>query len=165
MQAISANDQIEASDAATGEADVNTACVLREVCDGLAEEVVGLFMGCVVEDLAQVAPQDLHVAGHEIGGKTGAHTTVGMNIGHGAHAGLAATDFSKQTHPVQQVQVDAASEIHRIATVAKGRRLLDEGRPDPLAGQPPSQRRAGDAGPRYQDVQRLHEGSRKLGED
>ena len=156
VQSVGPDHQVEHPRSGAGEGHVHAVGTLLQAGDRVAEQVLGAVPGRLVEDPAQVAAEDLHVAGEDLGRHRGHFPAVRVDVGGGAQAGLLVLDLVQEAHLGQHGQVSRAAEVHRVPAAAQLRGALHHGRPEPTAPQPVRQGGPGHARARDEDVLVLH---------
>jgi len=120
--------------------------------DRVTEDVLGVIPGGVVEDLAQVAPQDFHVAGEDLGGHRRHRAAFAVDVRGAPQVGLPRLDLVQDAHLRQDAQVGRTTEVDRVAAAAELRCALDHGGPEAVPAEPVGESRSGDARAGDQDV-------------
>jgi hypothetical protein len=147
VQAVGADDQVEAAGAAAVEHDGDTAVVLLEVADGVAEDV--LDVGHLVQQRDQVAAHDLDRAGvPDV--DAGGTPVVGVDELHAEDVGGRGPDPRHEPHPLGHVR-RRVPHVDPVPPDAHRGAALDHGGLEAVAGQPVGQRQPGDAAARDQD--------------
>jgi hypothetical protein len=152
VHAVGADDQVEPARARVLERDPDPVGMFVEARDRVAEHVLGAVPGRLVQDPAEVAAQDLHVAGEDLGRHGRDRPAVAIDVGRAAQVGLPRPDLVQDAHLGQHVQVDGAAEVDGVAAVAQTGRAFDDGGAEPVPVEPVGERGTGDARAGDQDV-------------
>jgi hypothetical protein len=152
VQSVGPDDQVEGLGRRVAEGDVHAPGVLLQAGDRVAEEVLGAVHGRLVQDGAQVAAEDLHVAREDAGRHAGHRAPVLVHVGGGGQVGLPFPDPVQDAHLGQYGQVGGAAEVDRVAAAAQPRRAFHHGGAEPVPGEPPGQGGAGHARAGDQDA-------------
>ncbi|GIH14800.1 hypothetical protein Raf01_29720 [Rugosimonospora africana] len=140
---VGADDQVERAPGAVAEPDLHAVRGLGQRGDGVAEDVLDVAAGPVVQDPGQVAAGDLDLPAEHVGRQRHDGLAVRVDDRLGAHAGLPGPYLVQDAHPLQHRHLGAA-EVDRAAAVAQRRGLLDHGHAVARAPQPVGERRTGD---------------------
>jgi hypothetical protein len=136
VQPVGPDHQVEHPRIGAGEGHVHAVGALVQAGDRVAEQVLGPVPGRLVQDPAQVAAQELHVAGEDLGRHRGHPPTIRVHVGGCVQVGLLIPDLIQQAHLGQHGQMRGATEVHRVPAAAQRRRLLHHGRVEPPPSQP-----------------------------
>jgi hypothetical protein len=143
---VGADDQVEPALWGMRERHLHPVRLLVQAGDLVAEKVFGAGAGGVVQNLCQIAAEDLHVAGEDPARHGRPRGAVGGDIGEVAHVRLALLDRVQHAHLAQHAEMHVAAEVHGVAAAAQVRCALDHGRPEAVSVEPVGQRGSGDAG-------------------
>lgn len=152
VQAVGADDEVEAAGRGVAEGDVHAGGRLGEGGDGVPEGVLGPGgERGLVQDPGEVAAQDLDVAARELGRKVQELATVGVDEGHRAAAGPNTVQLVEDPHPAKNAELGLPPEVDGLAARTQGGGDLDDGGAQAVAGEPEGQGGARDAGARDED--------------
>lgn len=146
VEPVRADHQVEAARRAVFEGHGHAVGVLGERGDGVAEDVLGVLPGGVVQDPGQVAPEDLDVPGEHVRGQLGLPLARVVDVGHRAHARPDALEVGQDAHAAQDRQVGLAAEVDGVAAVAEREGALHDGGLKAVPMEPVGERGAGDGG-------------------
>ena len=146
VQPVGADHQIEAARCGPFEGDLHRVRCLGDPGDRIAEQVLGVAAGGLIQDAGQVAAHDLHVGGvDDAEGRVhaGQMLSGGADVRH--PAGARARLPQRAQDPSSPGDVDRrAADVDRLAPVARCRCPFDHRRAEAVPGQPV---REGQAGP------------------
>jgi hypothetical protein len=157
VQPVGADDQVEAPRWAELEADLDPVAILVQGPDRVAEAVVDVVAGGLVEDGGELAAHDLHVPVRDPGDQPADvhldgpaaralhHDQLGLGPG-GLH-------LAQDPHPLGDVN-RRAEQVDGMPAQSgpQGRGLLDDGWGEAIPVQPPGQGGPGHAGPGHQHL-------------
>lgn len=161
MHPVRADQQIEPPGCALPESDVDTRVILCDRADRLAVHVFDIGAGGVVEDAGEIGSQERHLGdgSARIAEHLGAHRRHSparrIDERHAPRSGVRRPDPVDDPHPLGHVP-GGTTDIHWVATAARGGSTLDHGRVETVAVEPERQGGPGDPGAGYEDVPVLH---------
>lgn len=147
VQPVGAGHQVEAARPAAVEGDPHVVGGLLQGGDRVAENILDLPAGGLVQQAGQVVPEDLQIA------RADRHGQRGVLVGQRRITQTQVQRFGllQQGHPVQHVQ-RLAAQARRVPARAHPRGALHHGRGEPVVAQPVRQGGPGDAGTANKDV-------------
>lgn len=152
VEAVGADDEVEAARRGVAEGDVHAGGRLGEGGDGVPEDVLGPGgERGPVEDPGEVAAQYLDVAAGELGGEAQELAAVGVDEGHRAATGPKVVQLVEDPHPPKDAELGLPSEVDGLAARTQGGGDLDDGGTHAVAGESEGQGGARDAGARDED--------------
>ena len=159
MDAVGTEHQIEGPRLAVLELDLYPVRGLGQPADGVAEEILAAPSGPSVEDVSQVAAQDLDIAAGELPRDDPQPLAVVVEEDGVGGPGLPLLDLVEDAHLFQYCEVGPALEVDRLTTRTDGRRLLDDGHLEAVAIEPVREGGTRDARTGDEDFPAAHDGS------
>ncbi len=149
MQPVGADHELEAPPVAAREGHVDAFGILGEFGDPVAEDVLDVVAGVVVEHLGEVAAQDLDlgdvaVAAVVFRAEGLQHVAVRVDGVRAGGVGAGRPHRGVEPHPPDDL-LGHPARVHRLPTRTQSGRLLDHGHLGTPSMQPVGQRRARDA--------------------
>jgi hypothetical protein len=156
VQAVGTHHEVEGAGLRVVERDLHAVGGFGQRGDPVAEDVLGVLVGPVVQDAGEVAAQDLDLATGELRGQRHPRPTGGIHHHPLGPPGLLAAHLVEDAHPAHNGQVRLAAQVDGLPAFAQRGGALDDGRLEAVAAQPVRQRRSGDARPGDEDLRVLH---------
>jgi len=152
VQPVGADNHAERPGLRAGEPGPHALGALFEAGDRVAEHILGGSPGRLVQDLGQVAAQDLDVAGEDVGGHLRHRPALLIDDRGGRQVGLPGLDRIQDPHLGQHAQVCGAAEVDRVTAAAQLRCPLHHRGMEAVPAQPVGEGWSGDARAGDQDV-------------
>lgn len=156
VDAVGAHHEVEGTRRAALEGDVHAARRVGQRGDGVAEDVLAVFLGPLVQQGGEVAAEDLNVAAGELAGHDRQPSAVRVDDDLVGSAGLAPPHLPEDSHPLQHDAVGLTLEVDGLAAGTERGRPLDDGDGVAGAAQPVGERGPGDARTGDEDRGVLH---------